>query len=281
MRAGPQRATLVQPRCRKAWRVGDRARPLEPQLGAQPRRTCLEVAAAQRQEPTQRAVVAVRRRLCRLDTECLSCTVAVRAEADASKPAPPRRPSAGRARRKASLLRARLLREVRDRQAGGSKRTEPRSGASSRASSRALVDLPTPFGPTSPIRAPRTDVERRSVENDLRSVVPGDADELCAHALDLLTGTTAATPRGVRCTAMGGRSVRHGRAPERASKRYPSKPPRATSGRIRAGASRAAQRESTASSAGVRLDVQVLPHTGQRPAQSARQRIWSGRLNAT
>ena len=40
---------------------GERAIELdpEPELGAQPRRTCLEVASAQRQEPTQRAVVAL------------------------------------------------------------------------------------------------------------------------------------------------------------------------------------------------------------------------------
>ena len=37
---------------------------------------------------------------------------------------------------------------------GGRRRTTPRSGASRPASSRSSVDLPAPFGPTSPIRDP-------------------------------------------------------------------------------------------------------------------------------
>ena len=87
--------------------------------------------------------------------------------------------------------------------------------------------------------------------------MPGDADELCAHALDLLTGTTTATPREVRCVAMGGRSVRHGRAPWRTanatgSRDLPSIRIRAE--RLERGPTRVDGRVLV----DVRLDVQVL-----------------------
>ena len=46
-----------------------------------------------------------------------------------------------------------LLGQVPDGERGGVRRTAPRSGSSSPASRRSSVDLPAPFGPTSPMRA--------------------------------------------------------------------------------------------------------------------------------
>ena len=48
---------------------------------------------------------------------------------------------------------------------GGSRLTVPESGASSPASTRRSVDLPIPFGPTTPT-APRRHGERDAVEDD-------------------------------------------------------------------------------------------------------------------
>ena len=98
---------------------------------------------------------------------------------------------------------------------GGSSATTPASGASSPASSRRTVDLPTPFGPTSPMRArgpTSSDAFSRTTCAPWDFVTPVRRARM---TMNLLTGRDAAPPERRADRSMSPRSVRHGRAPER------------------------------------------------------------------
>ena len=73
-------------------------------------------------------------------------------------------------------------RDTRRRAPGGSRLTVPESGASSPASTRRSVDLPIPFGPTTPIRLPGVTV------SEMRS-------RTTVSPKDLLIERAASTPR--------------------------------------------------------------------------------------
>ena len=77
---------------------------------------------------------------------------------------------------------------------GGSSATTPASGASSPASRRRTVDLPTPFGPTSPMRArgpTSSDAFSRTTCAPWNFVTPVRRARM---TMDLLTGRDAAPP---------------------------------------------------------------------------------------
>ena len=112
----------------------------EPELGARRARPRLEIAAAEREEALERGRVARR---------------GSRPRCAARRPPPPRRRRCAAPGRRAASRRdggrapAAGSRRV---SVAGVRSTRPSSGSSSPASSRSSVDLPAPFGPTSPSR---------------------------------------------------------------------------------------------------------------------------------
>ena len=107
------------------------------------------------------------------------------------------------------------LREVADRRRRrGAARPRPRSGCTCPASTRSSVDLPTPFGPTSPIVSALATVRSTRVEHHERAA--RDRDRAArSGAADCMSSSVAAErrSRATRCDRHQGRSGGHGYTP--------------------------------------------------------------------
>ena len=183
----------------------------EPDPRARRRRARVEVAAAEREEPREGHVVAVGHRVGRVRVAGESVCRRLELEfgrSDAGQPCQPR------AKRLAGTP-LRLLPEMGDCRPRRIERDDAGIGcllAPEQPQDGRLADAVRPDEPDA--RA-RTDLERRVLEDDLRSVGLRNAGKAGTHDEDLLTGRDAAPPERRADRSVSPRSVRHGHAPKR------------------------------------------------------------------
>ena len=239
------------------------------ELDAQPETTAhhacarVEVAPSERQEARERRVVAVGQRSC-----CSNTSVVRRRTGERGRGAlelPLGRGDAGRASETVAKRLGRsdlgLLREVGDRRLGRIELDPATVGSLDTREEPQDRRLPDAVRPDEADPRVPSHVEGRVLEDDLGSVGLGDADETRMHdGGDLLERTGAAGSRERLRGALSPRSVRHGRAPERA--------PTVAASVARVAAQRLERRPARVDRLVVvlvRLHVQVLAADGAEP----------------